>query len=246
MAGGLIAAPFTLGISLIVTAVGGGICAVGGATSAGAGLAELAISKKKVAEIQGDIDKDNERSKEVQKVWASIITKCEEVSKRYNKYSMEDVVGVLLVCSLKEKAGNILEKGSHAFDVVAGLGSGAWSIQTGGQAIGGAVLTALVIRFAPKGAKAVTHCARMAGISNKVVTAAKIFRVATGVSPLSIAFTIFGTGLDIASLIYSSYQIHKRTDSSAGKELIKRRNELQEGKERLEHMRDCLHGLLCD
>ena len=35
--GGVVAAPFTLGFSLIATAVGGAICAVGGATSAGAG-----------------------------------------------------------------------------------------------------------------------------------------------------------------------------------------------------------------
>ena len=56
--GGVVAAPFTLGFSLIATAVGGVICAVGGATSAGAGLVELCISKKKVSKIQEEVGKD--------------------------------------------------------------------------------------------------------------------------------------------------------------------------------------------
>ena len=72
LVGGLIAAPFTLGVSLIISAVGGGVCAIGGATSAGAGLVELAISKKKVAEIQDVIDEDNKRSKKLKEKWDKI------------------------------------------------------------------------------------------------------------------------------------------------------------------------------
>lgn len=44
--GGAVAAPFTLGISLVASALGCVICAVGGATSAGANIAELIITKK--------------------------------------------------------------------------------------------------------------------------------------------------------------------------------------------------------
>ena len=176
------------------------------------------------------------------------------------KYSPEDVFAVLLVCcvqittdkelqeAVKEKGRRALESvketGSHALDIVSGLGSGACSLQAGGQAIGGAVLTALIVKFAPKGSRAVTHCSKMAGISSKIVTASKLFRVATGVTPLSIVFTAVGGIIDVASLIYSSYQIHKRSDSSAGKELIKKRNELWEARDQLIKMKDCLSEVL--
>ena len=55
------------------------------------------------------------------------------------------------------------------------------------------------------------------GVSRKVVLAAKVFRVATVINPvISVALAIF---VDIASLIYSSYKIHKKSDSSTAKEL---------------------------
>ena len=213
LVGGLIAAPFTLGVSLIISTVGGGVCAIGGATSAGAGLVELAISKKKVAEIQDVIDEDNKRSKKLKEKWDKITAKCDSVAKKFPqmKYSPEDVFAVLLVCcvqittdkelqeAVKEKGRRALESvketGSHALDIVSGLGSGACSLQAGGQAIGSAVLTALIVKFAPKGSRAVTHCSKMAGISSKIVTASKLFRVATGVTPLSIVFTAVGASL---------------------------------------------------
>ena len=69
---GLVAAPFTLGVSLIISLVGGGVCAVGGATAAGAGIIEYFISKKKVAGIQEVIEEDNKLAKEIQVLWESI------------------------------------------------------------------------------------------------------------------------------------------------------------------------------
>ena len=139
-----------------------------------------------------------------------------------------------------------VEAGLHVYDFGSGFGSGIWSIQTGAQAIAGTVLTALIVRCAPKGAKAVTHCCRIGGVSSKIVTAAKVFRFATGVSPWTIGFAAGGVVIDAASLIYSLYQIFKRPDSNAGKELIKRRNELQEGESQMKSMSDCLSELFGD
>ena len=70
--GGLVAAQLTLGVSLIISAVGGGVCAVGGATVAGAGITEYFISKKKVAGIQEVIEENNKLAKEIQVLWESI------------------------------------------------------------------------------------------------------------------------------------------------------------------------------
>ena len=68
-----------------------------------------------------------------------------------------------------------------------------------------------VVQFADKGS--VCHCGKMGGVSRKVVLAAKVFRVATGINPvISIALATVGSVVDIASLIYSSYMIHKKSD----------------------------------
>ena len=120
---------------------------------------------------------------------------------------------------------------------------GALSVQKGCQATGGVVLTALLLRFAPKGAKAVTHCSKIAGIPQKVVLAAKILRVGTGIGVFSVAFTGVGVGIDLISLIYNSYQIHKKSDSSVGKTLKRRQKELQESTERLENLKSCLRDM---
>ena len=98
--GGLVAAPFTLGVSLIISAVGGGVCAVGGATVAGAGITEYFISKKKVAGIQEVIEEDNKLAKEIQVLWESIFSKCDATRKKHSSlnYSTEEVFQILLVC----------------------------------------------------------------------------------------------------------------------------------------------------
>lgn len=249
--GGLIAAPFTLGLSLIASAVGGGICAVGGATSAGAGIAEIVISKRKVKQVQQAVEHDIKLSNEIQKIWSEITLECERVQRKYVylifSLKLEDVFAVLLVVAIDaDRMERLKYMASHTFDICSGIGSGVSSILSGAQAIAGVVLTALIVKCAPKGAKAVTHCCRMAGVSSKIVTAAKVFRFATGVTPFTVGFALLGTGIDVASLIYNVYHICKKSDSSAGKELIKRRNELQEGKSHLEDMHGCLCELLGD
>lgn len=231
--------------------MGGGICAVGGATSAGAGIVELAISKKKVKQVQRAVEDDIKRSNEIQKIWSDITSECERVQRKYMhiifSLKLEDVFAVLLVVAIDaDRLERLKDSASHALDICSGIGSGVSSIITGAQATAGVVLTALIVKCAPKGAKAVTHCCRMAGVSSKIVAAAKVFQFATGVTPFTIGFAIFGAGLDLASLIYNAYHIHKRSDSSAGKELIKRRNELQEGKSQLKGMHDSLCKLLSD
>ena len=273
--GGAVAAPFTLGISLIATAVGGAVCAVGGATSAGAGLVELYISKKKVSEIQKAVEEDNRLCREIQRKWESIVGTCTTVSKKTSgtsSYSVEDVLSVLLVCCIpnkildqvvskapmnglrevyhdrelhKKRKEDYKETGAHAMDVVGGIGSGGKSIATAGRATAGVVVTALVVKFANKGSTAVCHCAKMGGVSRKVVTAAKVFRIATGINPaVSIALCAAGGFIDIASLIFGAYQIHKKSDSSAGKELIKKRDELVESKKQLVNLKECLHDVI--
>ena len=223
--GGLVAAPLTLGVSLI-SAVGGGVCAVGGATAAGA---EYFISKKKVAGIQEVFEEDNKLAKEIQVLWESIFSKCDYTRKKHSslKYSTEEVFQILLVCCTEiipgkwasERCRRICkidekkvrgitatkQRGAHAFDVV--------------------------------------HCEKMVGVSAKIVKAAKLLRFATGVSPLSVIGCGLGFGIDIASLAFCSYQIHKRSDSSAGKELIKKQEELEKGKQQLIQIKDCLSDL---
>ena len=111
--GGVVAAPFTLGISLIAAAVGGTVCAVGGATSAAAGLVELYISKKKVSEIQEAVEKDNKYCKEIKNMWENIVGTCRAISKKHSatsSYSLEDVLSVLLVCCIKKISTRILSK----------------------------------------------------------------------------------------------------------------------------------------
>ena len=49
--------------------------------------------------------------------------------------------------------------------------------------------------------------------------------------------------LDIASLIYSSYKIHKKSDSSAAKELAKVRDQLEESLKQLINMKECLSDI---
>ena len=218
------------------------MCVAGGATSAGAGIAEIFISRKMVKQLQNAIDEDNRLTKEVTDLWTAITVNCETVARNYISVSKEDVFGVLFACIIKiaDHIDDVKMTAAHTFDFFSGIGSGVNSLQAGGTLVGGAVLTVLLIRFAPRGAKAITHCSKMCTISKKIVWAAKIFRIGTGVGPLSIAFTVFGTVVDVASLIYSSYQIHKKSHSSAGKELVRKQKELQDAKKRLEEMNDAL------
>ena len=86
---------------------------------------------------------------------------------------------------------------------------------------------------------------RWGGVSRKVVLAAKVFRVATGINPvISVALATVGSVVDNASLIYSSYKIHKKSDSSAAKELAKVRDQLEESRKQLINMKECLSDIL--
>ena len=187
LVGGAIAAPFTLGVSLIATAVGAGICTAGGITSAGAGITELCISKKKVAEIQKAIEVDNECSKKIQDMWESIVGTCTEVAEKHSDtgYSIEDILSVLLVCCINQVPDRVLKwapKGltekakdsklqgqaehceasvAHAMEVGMGVQNGGRSIVNAGRVAGGAVVTAFVVRYAASGSRAVCHCAKM-------------------------------------------------------------------------------------
>ena len=104
------------------------------------------------------------------------------------------------------------------------------------------LLNKTVVQFADKGS--VCHCGKMGGVSRKVVLAAKVFRVATGIPVISVALATVGSVVDIASLIYSSYKIHKKSDSSAAKELAKVRDQLEESRKQLINMKECLSDIL--
>ena len=83
---------------------------------------------------------------------------------------------------------------------------------------------------------------RWGGVSRKV---AKVFRVATGINPvISVALATVGSVVDNASLIYSSYKIHKKSDSSAAKELAKVRDQLEESRKQLINMKERLSDIL--
>lgn len=276
MVGGLIAAPFTLGVSLILAAVGGGVCAVGGVTAAGAGVIEYKISKNKVEEVQKVFEDDYKQAKEIQDMWEAIWGKCESVAKEYPelKYSPDDVLSVLFVCcvkiipdkvlpkkltpsqekrekataayqAVKERADPYLETASYALDFLSAYGSEEAFIPIiGGRAIARAVLTALIVRCAAPGCRAMHCCSTFAGVSSKIALAADVFQIATGVGPWTITLIAVGGIINIASLAYSSYQIHKRSDSSAGKELLRKLEELEKGTDTLLRMTDCLNDLL--
>ena len=64
---GMVGAPFTLGSSLALSAVGSGLAAAGGVTTTGATVAEFCISKSKMSEVQAAISADNSKVKEVKK-----------------------------------------------------------------------------------------------------------------------------------------------------------------------------------
>ena len=85
---------------------------------------------------------------------------------------------------------------------------------------------------------------RWEGVSRKVVLATKVFRVATGINPvISVALATVGSVVDNASLIYSSYKIHKKSDSSAAKELAKVRDQLEESRKQSINMKECLSDI---
>ena len=172
MAGGIISAPFTLGVSLILTAVGGGMSAMGGATSVGAGLAERAIYKKKMTEIQKAVDEDNKLTKEIQEMWEDITGTCVSVAEKHPtlSYSPQQVFSVLLVCCTRfiDKRLNELnckpsrEKVEphlhHGIQSSSDGGSGEWSIQADGEGIDMAVLSALIIQT---GSTVINHCSTL-------------------------------------------------------------------------------------
>lgn len=279
--GGAVAAPLTLGASLIATAIGGAVCAVGGATSGGASLVELFISKKKISTIQKAVEKDETLCMEIQSIWQNIAEECSAVSEKHSdkSYTYDDVISVLMVCCIdaiphkilakykapqefKEKVYSkpklkechsecckkftlLKETGNHALDVASDIGGGLKSAGDVVKAGGGIVVTALIVKFAAKGSKAVVPCARMAAIPQKVVTVAKVFRVATGANPVvTIALSSVFSFVDVASLIYSAYQIHKKSDSSAATELIRIRDELEHSQNQLVKMKDCLSEIM--
>ena len=271
--GGAVAAPFTLGLSLIATAVGGVVCAAGGVTSAGASITELCITKRKISTIQKMVEEDDARLKEIQGVWERIQRACCKVTEKHSVkgYTLEDVVSVLLVCcidfipdrvlnkfstprnlkatvysnsKLKEFQSRCTETGNHAVDVAFDIGSGIKSSVDVVKACGGVVLTAFVVKFADKGCTAAFHCSKM-GLPQKIVSAAKFFRVATGTNPVfAVIFSSVFSIVDLGSLIYGAYQIHKKSDSSAGKQLIRIRDKLQEGRNQLEKLKDCLSDVM--
>ncbi|XP_078345791.1 uncharacterized protein LOC144631273 [Oculina patagonica] len=71
-------APVTLGTSLILSAVGGAICAGGGATVAGSSIVQTKIFKTKLATAQEIIDTDRKAQEPVQELLEGL---CREVSK---------------------------------------------------------------------------------------------------------------------------------------------------------------------
>ena len=76
------------------------------------------------------------------------------------------------------------------------------------------------------------------------MTAAKIFRIATGVGRFTVVFTAVGGILDSIFLAYNSYKIHKRSDNSAAKEVRKKLEELGDGRNQLLQLKECLGNLL--
>ena len=60
---------FTFGTSLILSGVGGGICAAGGLTSAGSSVAEAHIQRDTFNKAQKIIDEDREAIKTIKKLW---------------------------------------------------------------------------------------------------------------------------------------------------------------------------------
>ena len=279
--GGAIAAPFTLGFSLIATAIGGAVCAAGGITSAGAGIAEFCLSKKKVSEIQEAVDKDNKQALEIERMWRDIMGACTKVARKHSDtgHSVEDVLSVLLVFCIKKipdkilsklpipkafrekanepelqkkagcfshtlqkKAGHFKESASYAMDVTGGVGTGVIVTAFFGKDLHKTVLTALA---AAKGCNIVCDLGMVGSVVRKVVVAVKVIRIGAWINPaISVGLAAVGGVVDIASLIYSSYKIHKKSDSSAAKELAKVRDQLEESRDQMFKLKECLSDII--
>ena len=253
MIGGLIAAPFTLGTSLIVTAVGGGVSAVGTATSTGADVTEFCLSKRKMSEIQKVIKLDNELSKEIQELWKKIQIKCGEVAEEYSE-SADTILSVLLACCVKnipllgrvQKFVGGVSLG-HAKDACSGPASGAGSVASVCSRMDKATgaSTALVARFTKGSRVALFDTRKVEGLVRSVLKATKTLNFATKVTPvLSIGMSVGGAAIDIASLIFTARQIHKNSDGNAGKELIKLRDELEDSQKYFKDMYDAVSEVL--
>lgn len=161
-------------------------------------------------------------------MWANIVSECEIIleTSKSQSVTLKDIFGILTVCAMDVK---------ERYDLLS-------DIKSICKAIGKAVKTALIIKCAPEGARAVTDLAKIAGLSSKIATATEFFQFAIGVgkilSPITLA--AFGVGVDVVSLIFTAYEIHKKSDSRTGKDLIKLRNELKKGRECLNKMHQCL------
>ena len=267
MVGGAIAAPFTLGFSLIATAVGGAVCTAGVLTSAGAGIAEFNISKKKVSEIQEAVEEDNKQAVVIQRMWRDIMGACTEVARKHSDtgHTIEDVLSVLLVWCINKIPDKILSKApipksfrekasdpelqkraqcfdefvSHTIDITCGFKSGAKV----GKCYYRAVVTALA---ATKGRSSVCDLGIVGSIIRKLVVAVKLFRVGAWINPaIAIGFAALGGATGIISLIIDVYKIHKKSDSDskAAKELAQVRDQLEESRDQLIKIKECLSDI---
>ena len=81
MATGFGLAPVTLGTSTILSAVGGAMCAAGGATAAGSSLVGSKIFKTKLAKVQEIIETDRQAQEPVEKLLNELHREVSELSR---------------------------------------------------------------------------------------------------------------------------------------------------------------------
>ena len=88
---GFVLAFFTLGTSLVLTAVGGGVAAAGGATMAGADIGDWAVSREKMKEAKKLIEQDKERTKTIHEKATRLKKTVEELNRKHPSRSAEEI-----------------------------------------------------------------------------------------------------------------------------------------------------------
>lgn len=109
---GVLASFFTLGAASPLIGVGVAAAAGGGATAGGAEIADVVISKNKMADAQKIMDKDKETLEGIDECYSNLVRTAEKISASNPKYGTKEHVLCSVLLGSKLKRGGKNNKGS--------------------------------------------------------------------------------------------------------------------------------------
>ena len=191
---GLIAAPFTIGVGIVVSIVGAGIGGAGGLVMSCSKVVEMILEKLGLKEVQAAIEDDREACSELQKQldsWDNFISSLAEFLKPLH----DDAV------LLRELQGSGFECLSQRISYEEISASTEERVEFGTRFFGAATSTATISASAAATAGAVARSAAIAGmraahVAGSVISAALL-------------------PLDITLLVKSSLELHRGSTSAA-------------------------------